>query len=233
MVGVDFTVVIPTYNEEAAIGKVIEELLSVGVPRERILVVDGHSTDRTVEVASSYGVRVIYQVGRGKGLAVITAIAYCSSEFLVFMDGDFTYPASEVWKLLHKAVSEGCVEVIGARVFGRENIPLINRFGNAVINAVFNLLFKCKLRDVCSGMYVIRRSFFVNAPLEARGFNIEVELAGYASRMGKVCEVPIKYRRRIGEKKLKPLHGLHILLHILKTRVKTLFWRPCQQASKE
>ena len=209
------TVVIPTLNEEQAIGKVIEELKACGW--SDILVVDGGSTDRTREVAESLGARVILQEGKGKADAVRTALKHVSTPYLVVMDGDYTYPGYHVGELIREAEKKGLDEVIGARARGRENIPLVNRFGNWVITKAFNLLFATHLTDVCSGMYLVRTEVAREVGFEAKGFSVEVEIAAHvASTTRRIGEIPIEYRPRIGKPKLGKRHGFRIMLDALR-----------------
>ncbi len=215
------TVVIPTLNEEKAIGKVIDELLELGLSPSQILVVDGHSTDRTVDIARSKGVNVVFQEGRGKADAIKTALKYVKTPYILFMDGDYTYPAKHIPELLEAAERRGYAEVIGARLYGRENIPLLFRFGNWALTKLFNLLFGTRLRDVLSGMYLVKREFLEDMDFSTKGFSIESEIAAHiASTGGEIGEVPIVYRQRLGEKKLKVRHGIRIALDMIK-----LAWR--------
>ena len=216
----DVEVVIPTLNEEEAIGKVLDEIYSVGIKPGQVLVVDGHSTDRTREIAEEKGAEVILQEGRGKADAIKTAIKHITRPYMLVMDGDYTYPATEIPKLVEKA-NESYDEVIGARLYGRENIPLLHRFGNWIITRIFNLFFGTKLRDVLSGMYLVKLDLVKNLPIESKGFSIEVDIAAkVASITGKITETPIHYRERIGKKKLKMIHGALIVKDIVK-----LAWR--------
>jgi len=211
------TIVIPTLNEEEAIGKVIDEILEQGFEPNQILVVDGHSVDRTVEIARSKGVRVVYQKGRGKADAIRTAVEHVNTHYMLVMDGDYTYPAKHILELLEKIHFEGHDEVIGARVRGRENIPFVNRFGNRVLTAFFNLLFGTRLTDVLSGMYILRTESVRTALFESKGFSIESEIAAHiVSSGGSIAEHPIEYRRRLGEKKLKVWDGVKIAVDMVK-----------------
>ncbi|MCX8184135.1 MAG: glycosyltransferase family 2 protein, partial [Sulfolobales archaeon] len=135
------TVVIPTYREEEAIGAVLDELSEEGY--RNILVVDGYSEDRTVEIARSRGVEVIYQEGRGKADAVKTGIKYVKTPYPVVMDGVHSYDPRDIEKLLKYVDTHD--EVIGVR--DRKNISLLHRFGNRVITKIFNTLFGTNLRD--------------------------------------------------------------------------------------
>lgn len=216
------TVVIPTLNEVRAIGRVLEEVLAVGIPEENVVVVDGGSTDGTVEVASSYGVRVVVQEGRGKADAVRTGLKYVRTPYVLVMDGDYTYPAKYIPQLLEALSKWDCDLVIGARVFGEGSQSALFRFGNRVLTTFFDLMFGVKLRDVLSGMYATRLRDLKKVDFEMEGFSVESEVVAHFASLGRVCEVPIEYRPRLdpGAKKLRVPHGLRIVLDMLR-----LTWR--------
>ena len=198
------TIVIPTLNEAEAIGQVIEELRKEDYPN--ILVVDGYSTDRTDNIAFDNGVKVIYQHGIGKAGAVKTAIERVETPYVVFMDADHTYDPKDIWRmLLH---SEHYSHVIGTR--DRKYIPRVHRFGNWVISQVFSVLFGVKVRDVCSGMYLLETEEAKKYRLEETGFNVEIELAAQSASRENLTEVPIDYRPRVGQKKLSSWNGFSI-----------------------
>lgn len=210
------TVVIPTLNEEEAIGPVIDEILSLGIPKSNILVVDGRSTDRTREIAEGKGVRVVLQEGKGKADAIKTAAKYVATPIVVFMDGDYTYPAGHIPELAGK-VLEGYDLVIGQRnPVGSAQKPVFS-FGNRVLSRMFNLLYGVNVRDVLSGMYALRSDILHELSFQSRGFGIESEIVAHvASTGGRITEVPIKYRERLGRKKLGVKHGFHILVDMVK-----------------
>lgn len=218
----EVTVVIPTLNEVRAIGRVLEEVLALGIPRESVVVVDGGSTDGTVEVASSYGVVVLPQEGRGKADAVKTGLKYVRTPYVVVMDGDYTYPARYIPKLLEVLTSGDCDLVVGARVLGEGSQGVLFRFGNRVLTAFFDLMFGARLRDVLSGMYAARLADLREVAFEMGGFSLESEVVAHFASLGRVCEVPIEYRPRLDPeaKKLRVVHGLRIALDMLR-----LTWR--------
>ncbi|MEM4491955.1 MAG: glycosyltransferase, partial [Sulfolobales archaeon] len=134
-------------------------------------------------------------------------LRYVRTPYVVVMDGDYTYDPKDIEKLLESM--DEYDEVIGVR--DRANIPRVNRFGNLVITWLFNLLFGTKLRDVCSGMYLLRTDVAREVGFESRGFSVEVEIAAHvASTGGRIGEVEISYRKRIGRPKLRKVHGLQI-----------------------
>ncbi|MGB9778821.1 MAG: glycosyltransferase [Candidatus Bathyarchaeales archaeon] len=206
----DLTVVIPTLNEVGAIGKVIDELRSEGY--NNILVVDGYSKDGTVEVARSKNVSVVFQEGKGKADAIRTGIRLVKTPFLIVMDGDYTYDPKDIKKFLDFSEYD---EVIGVRE--KENIPKVHRLGNWIITKTFNLLFGTRLRDVCSGMYLLRTEVAREIGFESKGFSVEVEVAAHvATTSRRIGEVNINYRKRIGDPKLKSFHGFSIILSVVR-----------------
>jgi dolichol-phosphate mannosyltransferase len=206
------TIVIPTLNEAEAIGTVIDELKSEGY--DNILVVDGYSTDKTVEIARERGVKVIYQRGAGKAGAIRTAIEVVDTPFMVLMDGDGTYDARDIKRLL--SIAPEYDEVIGLRM-DRHNIPPLHRLGNRIISTALSLLMGRRLNDPCSCMYVLKTDSVRNLELTSKGFAVEAEIAAQLSNLGKVAEIPISYRRRIGRRKLQSWKdGFNILVTVFK-----------------
>ncbi len=207
----DVTVVLPTLNEERAIGSVIERLLSEGY--KNILVVDGYSKDRTVEIAREKGARVVYQKGRGKAGAIRTAIELVDTPYMLVMDADLTYDPKDIERLLKY---EGYDEVIGFRR-DRKNIPLLHRIGNRLISMTISLLMGQRISDPCSGMYLLRTEMAKRMELISEGFDIEAEIVSWMLAHGKVAEVPISYGKREGERKLRSFRdGLRIILTAFK-----------------
>ena len=218
----DVGVIIPVLNEEKAIGVVIDEVIKAGVPLENIIVVDGGSTDRTVEIARSKGVKVVNQEGKGKALAIKTGLRHITTPHVLVMDGDGTYPASAI-PALYKAIREReCDLVIGARLMGKESQRLLFRLGNKILTFFFNALFGTSLRDVLSGMYIAKTERMRELGFEMMGFSIEAEIVAHFANLGRVCEEVIEYRPRIdpSAKKLRVKHGLRIALDMVR-----LTWR--------
>lgn len=204
----DITVVLPTLDEEKAIGQTICELKQCGY--HNILVVDGYSTDGTTKVAESTGGCVVFQHSRGKCGAIETAIENVKTPYMLIMDGDCTYDPKDIEKFF--AHAEKYDQIIGVRTNGRRNIPKLNQFGNWLITKTFNVLMGTKLSDVCSGMYLIKTDVARELELNTTGFDVEVEIAAQTATRGKVTEVPIDYRERIGCQKLSAWrHGFQII----------------------
>lgn len=172
-----------------------------------ILVVDGYSTDNTVELVQEKGAKLIYQHGPGKAGAVRTAIERVETPYVLLMDGDCTYDPKDIWRLLNHADRHS--HVIGAREY--RTIRKLHRFGNWVISQTFSLLFGVNLTDVCSGMYLLETKAARRYRLRERGFTVEVEMAASSATEDEVTEVPINYRPRVGTGKLKARYGFSIL----------------------
>lgn len=125
----DVTVLIPVKDREEAIGKVLDEVLSIGIPRERVIVVDRHSAGRTIDIAKN-GRVVVVQEGAGKSSAVKTGLKYASTKYVAVMDSDYTCLAKCIPILVKEAVEKNYSFVFSRREYGRENIPVLNRVGN-------------------------------------------------------------------------------------------------------
>jgi glycosyltransferase involved in cell wall biosynthesis len=214
-------VIIAALNEEEGIGLTVAELMdTLGCPR--VLVVDGRSTDRTVEVAKKIGAEVIFQDALGKGDAVTKAIAHIdkSVDYVVFTDADYTYPAEYIPKMiqiLEKTPDVGMV--CGNRFIGYEDLKALNSvfyLGNRLIAFTHNLLNGISLADPLTGLRVVRAGILRNWKVKSKGFDLEVELNHHVEREGfGIVEVPIKYRKRLGQKKLGVKHGAQILKRIM------------------
>ncbi|MEZ0290290.1 MAG: glycosyltransferase family 2 protein [Sulfolobales archaeon] len=220
----DLIIVLPTLNERIGIERVLEEFREQRISFSKIIVVDGHSTDGTIEYAQSRGVRVILQEGRGKSDAIRTLVETLEREninpkYVLFMDADYTYPAKHIRDLLRK-IRERHDLVIGARRYlEKGSQSALYRLGNKILTKIFNILFGTRLSDVLSGMYVVRFDILRELLFESRDFGIESEIVAHiVSTGGSVSEVPIEYRRRSDpkSKKLKIIGGVKILADMIR-----------------
>jgi dolichol-phosphate hexosyltransferase len=202
------TIVIPVKNEEEAIAPVIDDLTKEGY--SNILVVDGYSVDKTPNIIQEIpGVTFIQQHGEGKTGAVKTAIEHVNTPYLLLLDGDYTYPAADIQRLLNHP---NYAHVIGVRE--PQNISLLHRLGNWTITKSFNLLMGTHLSDICSGMYLLRTDVARSLELGSRNFATEVEIAAQTATENEITEVPIGYRKRLGKGKLSWRNGFGILTSI-------------------
>lgn len=195
--GEGVAVVIPCHNEEKTIEAVVDAFRRE-LPAADIVVVDNASTDATAAAAAVAGARVVRESRRGKGFALVTGFAQASAaEVVVMVDGDDTYPAGEVGRLL-EAVARGADMVIGARTASdaRAYRPG-HSLGNKVFNGLVRWMFGLRTRDLFSGYRAMTRRFLDTCPLITQGFEIETELSLQALVNGfHVVEVPVEYRAR-------------------------------------
>jgi glycosyltransferase involved in cell wall biosynthesis len=219
--GPSIQVIIAALNEEAGIGLTLSEL-SANLDAARILVVDGWSNDRTVEIAKNLGADVVYQDGVGKGDAIAKAFEHLdlNVDYVVLTDADYTYPAEhlpEMIRLLEENPEVGMV--CGNRFNDHLDIKALTDlfyFGNRLMAFAHNLFNGVSLRDPLTGLRVIRAELLRDWHVKSKGFDVEVELNYHVERRGFVItEVPIQYRNRLGEKKLKVTHGASILKRIM------------------
>ncbi|APE95360.1 S-layer glycoprotein N-glycosyltransferase AglJ [Halodesulfurarchaeum formicicum] len=190
-------VLIPTLDEAETIGDVIAGLHEAGL--ENVLVVDGHSTDDTVEIAANAGARVITQSGSGKGQAVREAIEQVEAEFVLMLDGDGTYVPSQADRLLEPLRAGEADHVVGNRFADMESgaMTRLNKVGNRLFNRVFRGVHGEDHGDILSGYRAFTRDSFERMHLSATGFGIETEMAVECVKRGlEVSVVPITYRAR-------------------------------------
>jgi glycosyltransferase involved in cell wall biosynthesis len=213
--------IIAALNEEEGIGLTIAELRQY-LEKPWVLVVDGKSRDRTVEVAKNFDADVIFQGGKGKGDAIASAIKEVNADidYVVFTDADYTYPSEYVprmIKILEEKPEVGMV--CGNRFnahFDLKEMHNMFYFGNRLLAFTHNMFNGVTLRDPLTGLRVVRWKVLKNWMPKSKGFDIEVELNHHVERQGYgIEEVPIPYRPRLGEKKLKLQHGATILKRIL------------------
>jgi len=190
------TVLLPTLNEEEALGHLINDLLEVfDIFPTEFIVVDGYSTDQTVELAKAHGFRVVMQGGKGKAGAIESGIKAASGDWILVMDSDYTYDPKDVTRFFDKAMEFD--EVIGYR--NGVNISRVHRIGNWILTKAFNLTFGTNIPDVACGMYLLKASKAKSLSFQTHGFVIDQEIL--AQMLPRVGFVPIHYRKRIGKPK--------------------------------
>ena len=212
---------IAALNEEEGIGATISEL-SENIDAKRILVIDGHSHDRTVEIAKDYGAEIFFQDGKGKGDALAKAVQCMGEdvEYVVITDADFTYPAEHVPEMIQILENNPHVGMVCGNRFSKqtEGSAFQGRFtfGNKLLSFAHGFFNGIDLRDPLTGLRVLRADILRKWVIKSKGFDIEVELNHQVIKQGfETIEVPIEYRKRLGEKKLKMKHGATILKRIL------------------
>jgi len=213
--------IIAALNEAQGIGPTIAEM-KVTLENISILVVDGKSSDSTVEIAKSLGAKVVCQDGFGKGDALAKALEYTDPnvDYIILTDADHTYPAEFVPVMIRVLEANPLVGMVcGNRLTGqvdKEALHSVFHTGNRLLAFVNNMLSGARLQDPLTGLRVVRAKILNGWRPKSKGFDIEVELNHLVGRQGfKIQEIPISYRVRLGEKKLKASHGIAILKRML------------------
>jgi hypothetical protein len=210
------TILIPVYNEEAALPHVLSSIFAVIDDTYEVLVIDDGSQDATQAVAAEFPCRIVSHVtNQGKGAAMITGFRYAHGEHIVVIDGDATYPASAIPEIVEQL---GHYDVVrGVRSDGRDNIPLVNRVGNQIFDQIIKRMHQVDGADMLSGLYGLHKRDLLTMRLTSDGFDIESEIMIKARAMRLTTHnIPIQYNERIGEKKLAPMRdGIAILARIV------------------
>lgn len=204
---------IPTLNEAPTIERLIMEFRDLGY--NNILVMDGHSTDGTPEIARSAGAAVRTQKGKGKGEAIIEALGVIDAPYVLMLDGDGTYSPGDAEKML-KPLFDGYDHVIGNRLSSPEKgaLTILNMTGNNILNRIFRAAHGRDLTDILSGYRAFTIDSAKHLHLKEAGFGIETEMAGESVRNNQqIAIVPVSYLKRPGTKtKLNPFHdGFRIM----------------------
>lgn len=193
-------VIIPCYNEEKTIGKVIDDIRNV-IPNCQIFVGDNNSTDDTVRESLAHQaiVKKIYK--QGKGNVIRKLFSTIDADIYVMIDGDATYDVSKLPEMINYVENDDYDIVVGNRLattYFKENKRKFHNTGNIVVNKFINFLFKGNIQDTMSGFRVMNKRFVKSLPILDNGFGIETEMTIYI--LNKECalkEVPIKYTDRI------------------------------------
>ena len=193
-------VLIPCYNEELTIEKVIKDFKKE-LPNADIYVYDNNSKDKTAEIAKKNGAIVKHEYRQGKGNVVRSMFRDVDADIYVMVDGDDTYPAEEVHKLIKPIVEGKADMVIGDRLtngtYQKENKRHFHEFGNNLVRKSINILFKTNLKDIMTGYRVFNKIFVKNMPVMSPKFEIETEMSLHAlDKKFIIEEIPIVYRDR-------------------------------------
>ena len=193
-------VLIPCYNEELTVAKTVRDFKTV-LPEAVIYVYDNNSTDKTAELAKEAGAVVRKETHQGKGNVVRTMFREIDADAYVLVDGDDTYPAEEVQKLLEPVLEGNADMVIGDRLsngtYYSENKRAFHEFGNNLVRDLINRLFHGSIKDIMTGYRVFSRRFVKCMPVRSEGFQIETEMTVFSLIMRlNVVELPITYRDR-------------------------------------
>lgn len=200
------SVIIPTMNEAESIGVVIDQVVDAfsqsGYDAE-VIVVDTSSTDGTKEIALSKGAMVVDEPRRGYGRAYKTGFQNANGDLIATLDADCTYPAETLPELC-AMIGEDLDFITTNRFAHLEDgaMSAKHRFGNWVLTFTMNLLFRTGFKDSQSGMWVFKREVLDSIDLTSDGMPLSEEIKIEAYQKCQAKEVPIEYRRRVGEVKL-------------------------------
>ena len=209
-------VLVPCFNEETTVAQVIKDFRTA-LPEAEIVVCDNNSTDRTAEHARIAGATVYSEHRRGKGFVVSRMFQEIDADVYVIVDGDSTYPATAVRKLIAPIVEDKADMVVGSRLHqgSQSQFRFVNRVGNHFFAYMFRLLFKSKLTDILSGYRAFNRAFIRNVPLFGGGFEVEAELTVKALLGGfRIIEIPVNLTHRPpqSESKIRIVHDGWVIL---------------------
>lgn len=191
-------VAIPCYNESITIEKVVDDFRSV-LPGAEIWVFDNNSSDDSAHLAENAGAKVHKVRRQGKGYVLQAIFNQISADAIVLVDGDDTYFAEDVHRLLNPVFSGEADMVVGNRLQSAvdENMRTHRQIGNRLIVSSINLMFGTEYQDILSGYRVFNRRFVEAVPLLTSGFETETEMTLQALEEGMVIdEIPISYRSR-------------------------------------
>ena len=214
------TVVIPCLNEEQGIEQVLRRMPAFV---DEVIVVDNGSTDRTSEVARSFGAAVIREDVRGYGRSYKRGFSTAKGDIIITLDGDHSYPPDAISYLL-EAFFHLDVDFLNASRFPVRDpraMSFKHKFGNFVLSFAMSLLYFRWVRDSQSGMWVFRRSILADMNLvsDSMAFSEEIKIEALKSSRVRFAEIPVQYSSRLGEIKLNPWRdGFYNLWFLLRKR---------------
>jgi glycosyltransferase involved in cell wall biosynthesis len=219
---VKIAVIVPCYNEELTIAKVVGDFRRE-LPDATVYVGDNNSTDRSARLAEEAGATVIPVYRQGKGAVARALFREVEADLYVLVDGDDTYPAAAVHKLIEPVCAGRADMAVGDRRTGggyrKQNKRPLHSFGNALVTRSINLLFSCRLNDIMSGYRVCSRRFIRNLTITSDGFELETGMTLHAlEKRFIIAEIPVDYHDRPADSYSK-LHtfgdGFRVLREIL------------------
>jgi glycosyltransferase involved in cell wall biosynthesis len=223
----DLSIVIPAFNEEGAVGRVVRDLLQLMEEhdiRAEVIVVNDGSKDRTAQAAAEAGARVVsHRSNRGYGASLKTGITIARADIIAITDADGTYPSEVLPEMLREL--ESADMVVGARIGKKVNIPAIRKPAKWVLNRLANYVSGAKIPDLNSGLRVFRRDiamqYFHILPQQF-SFTTTITMAMHCDKYA-VKYLPIDYHRRTGNSKIVPWDAGSFAILILRT---AMLFRP-------
>ncbi len=195
----NIAVLIPCYNEEKTIGKVVADV-KTNIPEAVVYVYDNNSTDKTSEIATAAGAIVRKEHLQGKGNVIRRMFREIDAKCYLMVDGDDTYPMEFARKMCNLVTEDGADMVVGDRLsstYFTENKRPFHNFGNSFVRFAINRLFKTDIKDIMTGYRAFSFNFAKTFPVLSKGFEIETEMTIHAvyNNMD-VRNVVVEYRDR-------------------------------------
>ncbi len=175
-------VLIPCYNEEKTIAKVIADA-KAALPEAVIYVYDNNSSDKTVEIATGAGAVVRHEYMQGKGNVIRRMFREIEAQCYVMVDGDDTYPMEFAPEMVEKVLGHNSDMVVGDRLsstYFEENKRPFHNMGNSLVRMSINQLFGCDVKDIMTGFRAFSYGFVKTFPVLSKGFEIETEMTIHA-----------------------------------------------------
>lgn len=192
-------VLIPCYNEEQTIGKVVRDAYAA-LPEATVYVYDNNSKDRTVECAREAGAVIRYEYKQGKGNVIRRMFREIEAECYLMIDGDDTYPLEHAREMVDLVLKKHADMVVGDRLsstYFEENKRPFHNFGNSIVRKSINVLFKSDIKDIMTGYRAFNYAFVKTFPVISKGFEIETEMTIHAVNYNlQVENVIVDYRDR-------------------------------------
>lgn len=190
--------ILPCYNEELTITKVIEDLRRA-LPEIEVYVFDNNSTDKTTERARAAGALVYREKRKGKGFVMQTMFSQVEADIFIMVDGDDTYDLTHLKEMVAVVADDEADMVVGNRLatYAEKSFRPLHTFGNKLVRWLINILFKANLKDIMSGLRIMSRAFVKNINLMSAGFEVETEMTIKALKNHYVIkECDIEYGER-------------------------------------
>jgi len=215
------TAVIPAKNEEEGIEKIIK---NVSRFVDEVLVVDGHSKDKTRQIAKECGAKVVLDGGKGKGDGIRTGVRKAKGDIIVFIDADGSHNPKDIPKLIKPIKNEKADLVVASRAKGGSDEirldldGLFRQIGSEIAAILVNFRWRANLTDIQNGFRAIRRKTALALKLESDGFEIEEEMIMKCLKRGvRIMEVAgHEYQRKWGVSKLPTIQAWRFLLRLFK-----------------
>ena len=192
-------VIIPCYNEEKTIGKVVKDFKKV-LPNAKIYVYDNNSTDNSSKIAKKEGAIVKKEIRQGKGNVVRTMFREIEADCYLMVDADDTYPVSSAKKMCKLVLDDNYDMVVGDRLsstYFQENKRPFHNVGNIIVRKLINKLIKSNIEDIMSGYRAFSYEFVKSYPVLSKKFEIETEMTIHAiDKNFKIKTIPVEYKDR-------------------------------------